>query len=255
MTENGPLAVTEAAFRYELEAEREHHAGIALSADFFRGETMLARNPLRLEVLMEFEHQRETRLNWSFAAAGPGLKRVILSFTIPNALTNGSSNENRFEAEWAGVFKVPVNKAVYRFVFPDNSERHVSSTPAEYTVKERNGCRSIEMTQAPFHNSNFEITFWPRVADAGVSLASLGRSTSKARSWLAHQFDHLVIWGVIIIFVLAISAIKRGKRARRSSDSSWWSSGSSCAGGSSSSSCSSSCGSSCGGGCGGGCGG
>src|SRR4029078_12168314 len=72
------------------------------------------------------EHQRETRLNWSFAAAGPGLKRIILSFTIPNDLTHGSSNENRFEAEWAGVFKVPVNKAIYRFVFPDNSERHVS---------------------------------------------------------------------------------------------------------------------------------
>ena len=201
------------------------------------------------------EHQRETRVNWSFAAAGPGLKRVILNFTIPDAITNGSSNENRFEAEWAGVFKVPVNKAVYRFVFPDNAERHVSCTPAEYTIRERNSCRSIEMTQAPFHNATFEMTFWPRIVDAGWTAASAGRKASRlfSGSWFSRQFGNVVFWGVIIIFVVVISAIRKGKRARSGASSSWWSSGSSCAGGSSCSS--SSCGSSCGGGCGGGCGG
>ena len=200
------------------------------------------------------EHQRETRLNWSFPAAGPGLKRIILSFTIPDAITNGSSNENRFEAEWAGVFKVPVNKAVYRFVFPDNAERHVVCTPAEYAIRERNSCRSIEMTQAPFHNATFEMTFWPRIVDAGWSVASVGRrARAFSGSWLSSQFRNVVIWGVIITFIVVISAIRKGKRARSGASSSWWSSGSSCAGGSSCSS--SSCGSSCGGGCGGGCGG
>jgi hypothetical protein len=199
------------------------------------------------------DHQRETRVNWSFPAAGPGLKRVILTFTIPHAITNGTGNENRFEADWAGVFKVPVNKSVYRFVFPDNAARTVVCTPSQYAIKERNSCRSIEMTQAPFHNATFEITFWPRIADGGTTLASLGRSTSKAGSWLSRNFGNFVSWMVILIFVLVIAAIRKGKRAGTSSGSSWWSSGSSCAGGSSCSS--SSCGSSCGGGCGGGCGG
>ena len=203
------------------------------------------------------DHQRETRVNWSFAAAGPGLKRVILTFTIPHAITNGTGNENRFEADWAGVFKVPVNKAVYRFVFPDNAGRTVSCTPSEYAIRERNNCRSIEMTQSPFHNATFEMTFWPRIADGGSSLAALGRSVSSG-FWHSRQFGNFLMWAVVAIFVVVILVIKNARRAggqrTGSGGVSWWSSGSSCAGGSSCSS--SSCGSSCGGGgCGGGCGG
>jgi hypothetical protein len=201
------------------------------------------------------DHQRETRVNWSFAAAGPGLKRVILTFTIPHAITNGTSNENRFEADWAGVFKVPVNKAVYRFIFPDNAVRSVVCTPSEYAIRERNNCRSIEMTQAPFHNATFEMTFWPRIVDGGWTLASLGRRTSRAwfsGSWLSRQLGNLLLWFVVLIFIGVILITRRVKRARTvSAGSSWWSSGSSCAGGSSCSSCGSSCGGGCGGGCGG----
>ena len=192
------------------------------------------------------DHQRETRVNWSFAGAGPGLKRVILTFTIPNAITNGSSNENRFEADWAGVFKVPVKTSVYRFVFPDNAARNVVCTPSEYSIRERNNCRSIEMTQAPFHNATFEMTFWPRIVDGGSSLASMGRSTSK---WLSRS-GNVLLWVVVLIFVGVVLAVRKGKRVR-SGGVSWWSSGSSCAGGSSCSSCGSSCGGGCGGGCGG----
>jgi hypothetical protein len=197
------------------------------------------------------DHQRETRVNWSFASAGPGLKRVILTFTIPNAITNGTGNENRFEAEWAGVFKVPVSSAVYRFVFPDNAARTVVCTPSQYSIGERDNCRIIQMAQTPFHNATFEITFWPRIVDGRATLSSVGKSVSKAvSSW---KFGNLFSWGVVAIFVVILLVIKKSRRAGGQSTGSWWSSGSSCAGGSSCSS--SSCGSSCGGGCGGGCGG
>jgi hypothetical protein len=157
------------------------------------------------------DHQRETRVSWSFPAAGPGLKRVILTFTIPNAITNGARNENRFEADWAGVFKVPVSSAVYRFVFPDNAARTVVTTPSQYAIGEKNNCRIIEMAQTPFHNATFEITFWPRIADGGTTLASLGRSTSKVGSWFSRHWGSFVGWMVILIFVLVIAAIQKGK--------------------------------------------
>ena len=203
------------------------------------------------------DHQRETRVNWSFPASGPGLKRVVLTFTIPNAITNGARNENRFEADWAGVFKVPVSSAVYRFVFPDNAVRTVTCTPSQYAIAERNNCRIIEMAQTPFHNATFEMTFWPRIVDGGSSLASIARGlTGSSGFWHSRRFGNLLMWAVVAIFVVVVLVIKKARRAGGSGQggASWWSSGSSCAGGSSSS-CSSSCGSSCGGGCGGGCGG
>jgi hypothetical protein len=196
------------------------------------------------------ERQRETRINWSFPPAGPGTKRIILTFAVPGAIVNDSGDANKFEAEWAGVFKVPVKQAVYRFVFPDNVHRNVVCTPADYMARERNNCRSIEMTQAPFKNATFEMTFWPRIVDAKPTLASVGQSLSRATSNVGPVVGvAIALMLVILVVVLARKAHRLGGRS-----SSWWA-GSSCAGGSSCSS-SSSCGSSCGGGgCGGGCGG
>ena len=82
------------------------------------------------------EYQRETRLNWSFPAAGPGKKRVIISFNLTDAITN-AADSNEFKAEWAGFFKVPVKRAVYRFVFPDSSDRRLVVSPSDYSAFER----------------------------------------------------------------------------------------------------------------------
>ena len=193
------------------------------------------------------EHQRETKINWSFPPAGPGTKRVILTFTVTRAITNDSRDSNQFQAEWAGMFKVPVKRAVYRFVFPDKSDRTVVCSPADYMTRERNNCRSIEVTQDPFKNATFEVTFWPRIVDAGSSVASL-TGAGASRSWGNAGGIGFVVFVVIALIVLAGTA----KRLRGRGGAAWWG-GSSCAGGSSCSS--SSCGSSCGGGCGGGCGG
>ena len=202
------------------------------------------------------DHQRETRINWSFPAAGPGLKRVILTFTIPHAITNGARNENRFEADWAGVFKVPVSSAVYRFVFPDNAARTVVCTPSQYSIGEKNNCRVIEMAQTPFHNATFGMTFWPRIVDGGSSLSSMARGLTGSNAfWRSGRFGKVLMWVVVAIFVVVVLVIKKARRGGSGSGGFWWSTGSSCAGGSSCSSSSSSCGSSCGGGCGGGCGG
>lgn len=145
------------------------------------------------------------------------------------------------EERVAGVFKVPVNNALYRFVFPDNAERTVVCTPPGYTVKERNDCRSIEINQTPLRNATFEITFSPRIVDAESSISSRVAGVGVA----------IAVLGMISIAIVAV--VKKAKRANwgNSDSSSWWSAGSSCAGGSSCSSSSS--GSSCGGG--GGCGG
>jgi hypothetical protein len=195
------------------------------------------------------EYQRETRLNWSFPPAGPGRKRLIISFTIANVITNaGDSNE--FSAEWAGFFKVPVKRSIFRFVFPDNANRSVVVSPTNYFAREQSGRRAIEVSQIPLKQPSFELSFSPRIVNSSVSTRTSAEDDSSFLSKIpGNTIVVLLIGG--IVGVIAYFA-RKAKRAGGSGES-WWSSTSSCAGGSSCSS--SSCGSSCGGGCGGGCGG
>ena len=105
--------------------------------------------------------QRETRLNWSFPPAGPGRKRVRISF-MTNALT-GSRQSNALEAAWAGVFKVPVRRGTYRLVFPDNEARIVHTNPPNFIAATQDGRRCVEVTQAPLRDTAFRVTFSPGI--------------------------------------------------------------------------------------------
>ncbi|HEU4391880.1 MAG TPA: hypothetical protein VFV34_29105, partial [Blastocatellia bacterium] len=119
-----------------------------------------AGNSIRTWVSQE----RETKLNWSFAAAGPGKKRVVIRFNIPNLIHDGSNDGNALAAEWAGIFKVRVRRCVYRFIFPDATERAVRSNLAIGSNILKNGKREIEVTQQPLSLTMFKLDFSPRIA-------------------------------------------------------------------------------------------
>ena len=209
-------------------------------------------NPMRTWVSQE----RETKLNWSFASTGPGRKRIIISFTIPGFISDGPRDGNTLVADWAGVFKVRVRRAAYRFIFPDDIERTIATNMTiDSNVVDR-GKRRIEAIQQPLSKTLFKVDFSPRIAKgAPPALAATNRtggSSGGDSGWII-----AVVFGVIMVIVGAISTVFRRARRLSGGGGTWWSGSSSCAGASSSSCGSSSCGSSCGGGggCGGGCGG
>lgn len=205
----------------------------------YRAEDLLGRDGDGKVIRAWTTKERETKLNWSFPPAGPGKKRIILTFRIPDALVN-SGDTNDFEANWAGIFRIAVREAIYRFVFPDDEERTVVTAPGQFTTTTRSGKRTLEISQQPLKDTRFSVTFWPRIVDSKAERPSTSSGGSGGGSMLG--------FGIMAAVLIVIGLIARA--AKRATGS--WSGASSCAGGSSCSSCGSSCGGGCGGG---GCGG
>lgn len=206
--------------------------------------TEIDGRPMRMSV----ERQRETLIRWRFTPlSGPGIKRVRVSFTIAGALT-GTIDESVFRAGWAGVFKVPVRRAVYRLVLPPRWEEDgITSQPSRFTRTTYSGRDAIEVAQRPLRDSAFVVTLRPAIAAATPMAAAPVARIPAARSRSSNSVAPVVFFFLMVVVGLFVAAVLRAKRGvgRGSSVSS----SSSCAGGAS---CSSSCG---GGGCGGGCGG
>ena len=188
------------------------------------------------------DKQRETRLNWSFAPAGRGEKRITLWFTIPSALS-GDLQSNALNVAWAGIFRVPVRDAMYRLVLPDDSERSFKA-PGSAIVSVEDGRRVMEVHQIPLRNTAFQVEFSPGLVR--------NQATAMAVAQTPPSWDSQVV-GWIFLGMIVLGFIWIMRRAQRARGYSGWgnSSGtSSCAG---ASSCGGGgCG---GGGCGGGCGG
>jgi hypothetical protein len=194
------------------------------------------------------DRPRETRLNWSFDAAGRGEKKIVLTFDIPGALT-GSLQSNTLDISWAGTFRIPVHDAVYRFLLPDDSERAISAGTGA-VVRVEGGRRIVELQQDSIGRESFRVTFAPGLVQ------NLKRSTAPTRVSSPYSELRMVvpmllmIFGILIFFgIMAAAAAKRAGGQTGSKGGMF----SSCAGASSCGGGGGGCG---GGGCGGGgCGG
>jgi len=161
------------------------------------------------EVKTWLEHHRETQINWDFRPAGRGRKHIMISFTIPDALA-GDLKQNTLEADWAGIFRVPVNRASYRLVMPDGTQRTVQAAQAGLRPVRVNGLMAYELIQSPLTEKSFRVKFSPGIA-AGRSVS---RSVSEADSGGIGLSAGLGILGVVITMILLIA--RRARRAGRS---------------------------------------
>jgi hypothetical protein len=194
---------------------------------------------------MSVEHQRETRIVWQFTPTGRGEKRIRIDFSIADAVA-GPRAQNTLRADWAGVFRVPIERARYRLVLPsDWTGERIVTTPTSFSRDTTRGRPTIDVEQAPLTETSFAATFSPGVIDRPLALLSSTRSRA-GNSNAGPVLAGILAVGAVIFLIVVGATAKRGKRVGGRSTSS-------CAGGSScsSSSCSSGCG---GGGCGGGCG-
>jgi hypothetical protein len=195
-------------------------------------------------MVMSIEHQRETMIRWRFRKTGPGEARVRVSFQVPAALFG--TEQSTFEAPWAGVFRVPIHRAVYRFVPPsDWTEESLSVKPSAFVRSTLDGHPAIEVEQRPLIERTFVVTMRPAIVPAveAASRPISAPTTSRRQTGRGPSGPMLLAFVMVGLIIYVMSRAKRGKRGV----SDGYASG--CAGGSS---CSSSCG---GGGCGGGCGG
>jgi hypothetical protein len=195
--------------------------------------------PMRMSV----ERQRETLIRWRFTPSGIGDKHVRVRFSVP--LLNGDDAASTFNAPWAGIFKVPVERAVYRLLLPEDwPEGTVASLPPSHTRTIIDGRRAVEIEQRPLAETTFGATLRPGVI-RNATIAAVRAPTETGNVHSDGTFLQFLGVAIVLAIVFAVFNAKRSTRGTGSDPSS----NSSCAGGSS---CSSSCG---GGGCGGGCGG
>ena len=192
--------------------------------------------PMRMSV----ERQRETLIRWRFTPSGVGDKHVSVRFSIP--VVSGDDRSSIVNAPWAGIFKVPVERAVYRLLLPDDwPEGTIVSQPSSHTRTFVDGRRALEIEQRPLTDTTFGATLRPGVI-RNATIATVRTPTESGDTGSNGTIGQIVVIAIVLAIAFAVFNAKRSKRGTDSGSSS-------CAGGSS---CSSSCG---GGGCGGGCGG
>ncbi|MGC9971502.1 MAG: hypothetical protein ABSE56_13035 [Bryobacteraceae bacterium] len=170
------------------------------------------------------EHRREYMVYWTFPPVGLAQKGVSIQFRLRDVLSGTRSGGNLLSADWVGVFKIPVRRAVYEVVFPPGI---VPPVPEGFSRSQVGGCEVFTLIQKPLTQRKLSLRFTPGLVDAA-------RNRHPDPEW----FLVFVIFGVIVALVLGLqlAASTRGESGGLS--------GGGCGGGG--------CG---GGGCGGGCGG
>lgn len=98
-----------------------------------------------------------TKINWYFPSIIEGEKRVVVSFTIQDGL-RGDLRKNKFSAEWAGVFNLPVRNAEYRFLFPAGFQLgFLEVTPENFSQLDN----VIVVIQDKLRDKAFSVAFRP----------------------------------------------------------------------------------------------
>jgi hypothetical protein len=201
-------------------------------------------SPMRMSV----ERQRETLIRWRFKPAGRGEKRVRVRFTVPDAFF-GSAAANFFEAPWAGVFRIPVERAIYRLVGPEGwTPQSMQTRPAGSRETTYEGRPAVEVEQQPLRETSFSVTVQPGIVSHDVPAPSRAAAALRPDSSSGDGSGNVILMVALVVgFIVIASIARKKKKGQEGADGGSFAG--SCAGGSS---CSSSCG---GGGCGGGCGG
>lgn len=201
-----------------------------------------AGNTLRSALFQE----REQKITWYFAPVTNARQRVVVQFTLDGAVGMGEDGEV-LSLPWAGVFRVPVEKARYEVVFNGSTApRIIGYAPASFRQENSAAGLTLIADQSPLDDRAIKITFGPewggsqalqRRTERHVD-GDEGRSSSAA-GWVAF----FIVASVVVVIALVIHNVNK-KGSGGDGSGSGGCSGSSCGGGG--------CG---GGGCGGGCGG
>lgn len=116
--------------------------------------------PLRFQVSLS--GKRYSKISWHFPGINEGTQVVIVSFKIPDAITI-IGGKNYFRAYWVGSWKIPVDRALYRFIFPEGYSHQECSVYPQYEYKEKvvEERKQVEVPIAPLRGESFSLAFSP----------------------------------------------------------------------------------------------
>jgi TolA-binding protein len=140
--------------------------------------------PLRFQVTRI--GKRYSKISWYFRDVNEVKRVVIVRFTLPDAITI-KEDTNYFWAYWVGSWVVPVEKAVYRFIFPAGYAYRECSVYPKYKYEEKiaEGKKSVEVSIVPLKDESFTLAFSPGfVRQEEVGKAAKG---SEAVDKAAHK--------------------------------------------------------------------
>ncbi|KWT91080.1 DUF2207 domain-containing protein [Candidatus Magnetominusculus xianensis] len=107
------------------------------------------------------EKLKENKISFSFPAITSGSKTIVIIFVMEDAIKNGLLYDS-FDASWVGKWQIPVNNAVYTFIFPRGfNASWVDTNFASFnkiTVDDR---QAIQITQPLLAESVFSMKVKP----------------------------------------------------------------------------------------------
>lgn len=183
----------------------------------------------------------ENKLEWFFDETAAGDSRTIIVRFVLNDCLQKQAALYSFKAYWAGVFRVNVKNAEYRFIFPGSEKPVIEScSQADYSLEKNSGKWELVVMQSPLSRSDFIISYGTQdqqTGDAGITV------DNDKSTWLDKIYYNHFEWLLLIIVAVAASIINKYSNNHKGSDGGRFN-------GKGSSGCSG-CGSGCGGGCGG----
>ncbi|KPJ58922.1 MAG: hypothetical protein AMJ42_02435, partial [Deltaproteobacteria bacterium DG_8] len=140
--------------------------------------------PLRFEVSRS--GKRNSKISWYFPGVSEGKQGVIVNFKLPDALPV-EGGKSCFRAYWVGSWIMPVDKALYRFIFPAGYSYKVCSVYPQYEYKEKEveGKKQIEISMAPLKGESFALAFSPSFTEWQGTRES-GKKSDKDDKTFSH---------------------------------------------------------------------
>ena len=105
---------------------------------------------------------KESTIIWNLRSDPGGKQVVIIRFKLPGAITT-KEGRNIFGAYWVGGFIDPVERALYRFIFPAGYLFNECSVYPQYGYEEKivDGKREVRVAIAPLKGESFALAFTP----------------------------------------------------------------------------------------------
>ena len=116
--------------------------------------------PLKFQVSRS--GKRYNKISWYFPGISKGEQVVIVRFNLPDVISV-AGGKNYFRAYWVGSWVVPVDKALYRFIFPAGYSYKECSVYPQYEYKEVivEKKRQVEVPIVPLKDESFALAFSP----------------------------------------------------------------------------------------------
>ena len=106
--------------------------------------------------------EKTSTIIWNLTSVTKKNREVIVRFRLPQAITL-KGKRNIFGAYWVGGLEVPVEKALYRFIFPVGYSYQECSVYPKYDYEEKieNGKKQITIAMAPLKGESLALAFAP----------------------------------------------------------------------------------------------